>query len=98
MKKGAVFNDAFLVCHEIYIAARFAGDSFPHALPRRSRTRDRAAPAWLIRAHVVGLGRGDSTVRRRGTDPRTHLSAGALFPPGGDAACVDQRCIRSENG
>jgi hypothetical protein len=22
MKKGAVFNDAFLVCHEIYVAAR----------------------------------------------------------------------------
>ena len=22
MKKGAVFNDAFLVCHEIYAAAR----------------------------------------------------------------------------
>jgi len=84
------------------ISARVAADSFPHVLPGRRRIRSCATPAGLIRAHVVGLGRGDSPARGRGADPRAHLFASALFPPCGDssggAAGVDKRCDRSENG
>ena len=84
------------------ISARVAADSFPHVLPRRRRIRSGEAPAGIIRAHLVGLGRGDSRARGCGTHPRPHVPAGALLRPdvaeAGGATGVDKRRAQSENG